>query len=331
MKRMSLLFLLSLSMVVSHRLAHADAATAEALFREGRALVKEGKFQEACAKFEASQKLDPSSGTLLNLAECSLREGKLATAWATFISASTLATSQGNASRAADAKRRAGELEPKLSYLQLHLASRPEGLRLQRDQVTLEAAAFETKIPVDPGSHRILASAPGYREWSQQIDVTAPGVFEVNIPSLERLPPTPSASASTSSSVSAAPTAPPSAPSTPLTSPPHSPVLGYAIGGVGLVLVGIGAYFGLSAMSNYSKAEDLCPTHKGCPEGAKQPSEDASRDGTISTITTGLGLVALVGGTVLILTSPKKKETSSLRWSPQVTPSFQGATLGGTF
>ena len=62
--------------------AQSNKATAEALFTEGRALATSGKCAEAIPKFQASQKLDPGVGTLLNLAECYEQVGKTASAWA---------------------------------------------------------------------------------------------------------------------------------------------------------------------------------------------------------------------------------------------------------
>src|SRR5579883_326916 len=61
-----------------------DKATAEALFNEGKRLMNERKFGEACPKFLASQKLDPGVGTQLNLAVCYEANGQTASAWATF-------------------------------------------------------------------------------------------------------------------------------------------------------------------------------------------------------------------------------------------------------
>ena len=47
-----------------------NKVAAEALFEDGRRLVAAGSFTEACPKFADSERLDPSPGTLLNLASC---------------------------------------------------------------------------------------------------------------------------------------------------------------------------------------------------------------------------------------------------------------------
>jgi hypothetical protein len=61
-----------------------DRAAADTLFREGRALVKQGRYAEGCSKLVVSQKLDPTGGTLLALADCYELNGQTASAWATF-------------------------------------------------------------------------------------------------------------------------------------------------------------------------------------------------------------------------------------------------------
>src|SRR3954468_3549725 len=76
--------------------AYCDPATAEALFRQGRQLMSEGKTAEACEKFGASERMDPSSGTLLNLADCDAKSGKSASAWAEFLAAARMARNQGD-------------------------------------------------------------------------------------------------------------------------------------------------------------------------------------------------------------------------------------------
>src|SRR5438445_10663209 len=86
-----------------------DAAIAEALFQEGRKLVEQKHFSEACPKFAESQRLDPGIGTLLNLAACHELEGKTATSWSEF----TQALGQAEHEARADAR----------EFSRLHLAA----------------------------------------------------------------------------------------------------------------------------------------------------------------------------------------------------------------
>src|SRR5436305_1114019 len=90
---------------------------AESLFREGKRLMKDHQIAAACEKFEASERLDESVGTLLNLADCREKAGQLATAWADFLKAASVARASGDGSRESEAKVRAKALEPRLSYL----------------------------------------------------------------------------------------------------------------------------------------------------------------------------------------------------------------------
>src|SRR3954471_12905545 len=47
-----------------------DPVAADALFQAGKQLITDKKYAEACSKYDASYKLDPTLGTLLNLADC---------------------------------------------------------------------------------------------------------------------------------------------------------------------------------------------------------------------------------------------------------------------
>ena len=90
--------------------AHAQSAGAEALFREGRTLIKQGQLDAGCDKLDQSEKIEASIGTLLNLGDCREKQQRYATAWAAFRKAESLAKLKGSEpKRMAEAKRRAGK------------------------------------------------------------------------------------------------------------------------------------------------------------------------------------------------------------------------------
>src|SRR3984885_15543934 len=89
-------------------------SVAEALFEEGRKLVADGNFAEACPKFADSQRLDPSPATLLNLASCYEKSGRTASAWATYREAASADSAAGRAEYITTAQRHAEALGPRL-------------------------------------------------------------------------------------------------------------------------------------------------------------------------------------------------------------------------
>ena len=83
--------LVALLWPVGAQASASDEAGARALFAEGRKLVDEGNYAEACPKLAESQKLDPGGGTILNLGICLRQQGRNAEAWETYLAANETA------------------------------------------------------------------------------------------------------------------------------------------------------------------------------------------------------------------------------------------------
>ncbi len=118
-----------------------NAAIAEALFREGQALLKAGKVHEACEKLSASLQIEPAVGTMLNLAVCHEQEGKLASAWAELAEAASRAAQAGQKDRESFARARIKTLEPRLLRAVLDVSAPAKGQELRLDGRGLPRAA----------------------------------------------------------------------------------------------------------------------------------------------------------------------------------------------
>jgi hypothetical protein len=148
-------------------------ALAETLYQQARDLMAGGRYDEACPKFEESYRLDPATGTLLNLASCHEHQEKFATAWFEYMDAVTAARRDGRQDRVAFAQGRLAELEPKLSRLTLVVppaADQPE-LELELDGARIGRAARGVPTPVDPGSHVVEARAKGRQTFRTTVEI----------------------------------------------------------------------------------------------------------------------------------------------------------------
>jgi hypothetical protein len=171
--------------------AQAHSATevslAESLYRSARELSQAGRFDEACPKFAESYRLDPATGTLLNLATCHEAQGKLATAWLEYSDALVASRRAGRHSRVKFAEERIKLIEPRLSRLTVLLAPEADDpqLELWLDGLKIGRAAAGTPTPVDPGRHVVEARAPGKKPWSESVEVGAVSDLKtVTVPAL---------------------------------------------------------------------------------------------------------------------------------------------------
>lgn len=289
--------------------APSDQAAAEALFQEGKALFDKGTYAQACPKFEESYRLDPAGGTLFALALCREAEGKLASAWAHF---SAVAASKGaRADRVATARSKVAELEPRVPRVVIVVpdAARVPGLSVKRDDTELGASSWGASLPLDPGEHVVVASAPGYATQRESLTLGPGDRREVRI-GLRAAPASESSDAASPALRKPAPVAASS--SSPLR------VGGYVALGLGAVGLGVGAYFGFKARSHARDANDRCPDVACNDDAAFAAVDDGRSAARVANVATGVGLAFAVTGVVLVLTAPKGTSAGALVVSPGV-------------
>lgn len=268
--------------------AHSQLATqdaAQALFDDGRRLMEESRFAEACPKLAESQKLDPASGTLLNLAVCHEAIGRTATAWREYrqVLADPLTADQPE--RRQIARDRLAGVEPQLARVAFELPQPvPGGFWLVLDDVPMNATSLSEAIPVDPGPHRIRYGAPERAERASTFDSGTPGTtLSVRLMALvERHP-----------LVAMSPVGPPApvAHDRPKAPPPRvSWLLPSASFGVAAGAFGATTYFGARAINRWTVRERHCTPQ--CDVTGRSAEGSARRFARAADISLAVGVVA---------------------------------------
>jgi hypothetical protein len=310
-----------LAFVLFPALARAESKEADELFDQGKALMKDGKFADACPKLEQAEKMDPGVRNELWLADCYERIGRTASAFKQFILAEQRAVSL-NDERDKVAHKRASALEPKLSKLVLVLPStnRVEGIEVRSDGDVVKS--FGDSITVDPGTHMVEATAPGYKHWESKVDVGGDGAtVTATVGPLEK-----------EMVVAPPPPLPQPVPHPSFWTPLR--VAGLVTAGVGLVGVGLGTAFGVMAKSNLddSNGNNHCDAQDTCDPQGLQLRSDAQTSALLSTISFVVGGVLVAGGvTMFLLGRPKEQHSAPAVFMPAVSPSFAGLAASGTF
>lgn len=332
---------LLLAMAITPAIARAqdgppDVVTrADALFEEGRRLLDEGKFVEACDRLSESDRLDPSVGTLGLLASCHEKRGLLATAWREYLVTAARAEKSRD-ERAAFARTQAAALEPRLPRLTLELTRPGPNVEVLLDGERIPADPAGIDLRLDPGAHDILVRSPGKQEFHRQVTARESVRETLQVPELQPL-------------VAPAPVKPPrvTAPPRGIAPPPPPPTsgdprtpAGFVAGGVGLVGLGVGLAYGASALAKNSASTRIhatCASALQCAEG-RGLREEAQLEATASTVGFGVAAAGVGIGAILLITSrgssdrePQPRPAAGASFAPMAGPQGGGALLKGWF
>ena len=321
----------------------ADKAAAEALFDEGKRLREAKRYSEACPKFADSQRLDPAVGTLLNLALCYKEAGQTASAWSTYREAAAQAAAAHQADREQLARDEAAALETKLTKLIIEVSpevARVPGVEVKRDGAVVPSGLWGVAAPVDPGVRSIDVSAPGKK--SLHMDARAEGAGATAKVVVSALEDDPNAAAA-----AAAAAAPPAAAPPPTSQPQPTDqggkpgqtqrIIGFSLGGLGIVGLAVGGVYTLKSMSENDDAEKICADDsEACSdEDIKDHDhlvDQAKASQLNSFVFYGIGGLGVITGAVLVLTAPSgEKKTSRIHVAPEIAAGHVGLNVSGAW
>lgn len=337
-----------------------DIAEANALFRQGKSAMAEGRVAEACDWFEKSLALARRSGVLINLADCQEKAGRYATAERLFRQTLEMVIAEGQTSREKYARAHITGLQPKLAWLEFELPpdATASGLVVTCDDLpvtggplavdpgahvatVVDRTGARTDVPirdVKPGERRVVRIAPPMRPVATSTPREAPTI-------------------SAAPTASLAPAAPVTAPAAATQEPPRwlRPV-GIAALGVGTAALSVGLVLSARAHVDNQASRVLCPDDQ-CPTMDGFARNHAARTAALgATIAVPAGLVGIATAVTLLLVArpkapsgPKAPAASKIGatapasdrerrpfdpgWSlvPGVDPGGGGVWLTGTF
>src|SRR4051794_17785675 len=97
MRREAVVLALFMTAATTVQAQEGDGATARTLFHQGQQDMKDGRTDEACAKFAEAHRVDANVGYLVNLARCNEKRDRLADALDNWLKALDLAKVRNDA------------------------------------------------------------------------------------------------------------------------------------------------------------------------------------------------------------------------------------------
>jgi hypothetical protein len=168
--------LLSLSPPARAQVSDAERAAARDLFKQGDELQRAGKFPEALDKFQRAEQVIHAPTNVLRIAECQAAMGRLVEAAESYRQVTRWQLTAGSPavfqSAIDQAKGELAQVEPRVPKVLVQVTpSPPSGSQPQLviDGATVPFALVGEQIPLDPGEHKLQATAAG--QASQEVTV----------------------------------------------------------------------------------------------------------------------------------------------------------------
>lgn len=307
--------LLVVCLVPSVALAQQDAATADALFREGKQLAAKGDWVAACPRFAEGHRLRPAAaGILLNLANCEEQIGQLVAALDHFRKARVLIGADDPRTSMVDG--RVSVLERRIVQATFRApADFPPDSRVLLDDVPLLPEHLGTARAMDPGPHTLRVRSPGRKDAELELLFQEGASLDVELPLGEPL--------------SSPTTVPPTGPPVPRERPSSDGriPIGIAVGAVGLVGVGAAIATGIMVGGEQDTVDEECDaSSRRCSVEGLDAAEAGQTLLVANAVAWGVGIVGVGAGAALLISAVIDAEDEPVGLAVQ--PTLAGTTLG---
>jgi hypothetical protein len=337
--RITLYTLVSILSLATHALAQTkDPAAAEELYKNARTAVERNDYQKACPLFAESQRLDPGSGTLLNLANCEEQLGQLASALSHYQEVRDQLPASDK--RLSFATTKLAALAPRVPKVTLRFrGALPEDLQIQRDSITLSRAALGIALPIDPGAHSYRVKSAGHVDKTYELVLKEKESRELTIEVgavKNDAPETPTLAVPGPAAEQARASTPTPAKTERATENPISNgtnvALGVTFASLGVLAVGSGIVTGLLSLDDSNTYKRSCPTVDVCPADAKAARDRGKTLAIVSPVAFGVGALSLGAAVYFLLIAPKPSPKRSA-WTlvPNISLAQPGVSLTAPF
>lgn len=269
-----------------------EISAAKAAFSAGLALEAAGDYAQALTRFREVIAVKVTPQALFHIGRCLERLGK----WTEAVGNYRLAIEKAEETRATEAGREAdaarSALEPKVPKIVIRRGRGAAAASISIDGVALGATAIDVEMPVDPGPHTLIATAPGQKATTVQVTVAEAETKNVTL-DLD------------------GPRSEPGQPVSPTTPGAWNwKRTGYAVGAVGLASLAAGGVFLALRQSTISKLDDQCVGNH-CPSSLEGTWDDGKKYTLLANTFLGIGAVGVMAGAGLVLWGKDPQRSSS--------------------
>ncbi len=291
----ALLVALTLAFLAGTALAQspADLKRARAQFQRGIELEQAGNFTEAIQQFREVGQVRMTAQVRFHIAFCEEGLGRLVTALGGYDLALAEADTVGPDFKS-EVETAIARLRERIPKIFIERGAGADAALVQLDGVDLGASSIGVEVPLDPGPHKVTATAPGYHPYDATVELKEREITKV---SLELV-------------VNTEPPKPPPPPKIIIVEPDKGPdrTIPYIVGGAGIAFLAAGGALFALKESTLAELEKDCPDPSKCGESNRETYDRYKFYDLSWKISAGVGVAAIGTAVVLILTEKKPEK-----------------------